>query len=122
VLRLGLFLESIEIVGTRASIELEALIDTGAEGNYVRGNARTKKRFEGLGYHFFKETDVSMPRRRKPKVYVQYTFSELRFLGQILLYPEFILMNDIDYDAIIGVEVMQIMGLDIDMWTHKLTY
>lgn len=119
---MGLFLEPIEIVGILDSIRLEALIDTGAEGNYIRGNARTKKGFEKLGYHFFKETDVSMPRQRKPSIYVQYTFSELRLLERTILYPEFILMNDIDYDAIIGVEVMQMMGLDINMWTHKLTY
>lgn len=120
---MGLFLELIQIIGTSGdNITVEALIDTGAEGNYIRGNLKTKGKLEKIGYHSFAETDVSMPRRRKPELHVQYTFSELRFLGKTLLYPEFILMNDIDYGAIIGVEVMQIMGLDINMWTHKLTY
>ena len=59
---LGLFLEPIEIVGTKDSIRLEALVDTGAEGNYISGNSRTIKKIEKLGYHFSKETDVSMPR------------------------------------------------------------
>ena len=67
VLSLGLFLEPIEIVGTKSSIRLEALIDTGAEGNYIRGQTK------------------------------------------------FILLNDIDYDAMIGVKVMQTMGMDINM-------
>ena len=45
-----------------------------------------------------------MPRIRKPKTYIEYQFLELRFLGKIITFPDFIVMDDIDYDAIIGVE------------------
>ena len=34
--------------------------------------------------------------------------------------PEFIILDGIDYDAIIGVEVLQIMGSSIDMRGDKL--
>ena len=121
MLSLGLILEWIEIVGTNSSIKLEALIDTGAEGNYIRGNAGMKEKIESLGFYSFNETDVSMPRIREPKTYIEYKFLELRFLGQIITFPQFIVMDDIDYDAIIGVEVMQTLGLNIDMSSDKIS-
>ena len=62
-----------------------------------------------------------MPRIREPKTYIEYKFLELRFLGQIITFPDFIVMDDIDYDAIIGVEVMQTLGLNIDMSSDKIS-
>ena len=52
MLCLGLILEWIEIVGTNSSIKLEALIDTGAEGNYISGNAGMKEKNRKFGFLF----------------------------------------------------------------------
>ncbi len=62
-----------------------------------------------------------MPRIRKPKTYIEYQFLEFRFLGKIITFPDFIVMDDIGYDAIIGVEVMQTLGLNIDMSSDKIS-
>ena len=70
--RRGIITEIIEIVGTNASKKVEALIDTGAEGNHI--SERSSKELESIGLSGLRET----------------------------------------------VEVLQIMGLSIDMRADKL--
>ena len=115
---MGIITEIIEIVGTNVSKKVEALIDTGAEGNYI--SERSSKEFERIGISGLRETYVSLAGSREKELKTAFIFKEVKMLNVILSEPEFIILDGIDYDAIIGVEVLQIMGLSIDMRADRL--
>ena len=116
--RTGIITEIIGIVGTNASKKVEALIDTGAEGNYI--SERSSNQFENIGMSGLHETYVSIAGSREKELKTVFIFKGIKMLNSMLSEPEFIILDGIDYDAIIGVEVLQIMGLSIDMRADKL--
>jgi predicted aspartyl protease len=94
------------------------LIDTGAEGNYI--SERSSKQFESIGILKFYETLVSIAESREKESKIAFLFKEVKILNAALSGPEFIILDGIDYEAIIGVEVLQMMGFSIDMRADRL--
>jgi len=115
---MSIITEFIEIIGTKGSKKVEALIDTGAEGNYI--SERRFKEFEKIGILNFRETYVSLPGSREKQSKPALVFKEVKIRNALLSEPEFIFVDSIDYDAIIGVEVLQTVGFLIDMKTDQL--
>jgi len=115
---MSIITEFIEIIGTNGSKKVEALIDTGAEGNYI--DRRRFNEFEKIGTLGFHETYVSLPGSRQKQFKPAFIFKEVKIRNAILSEPEFIFVDSLDYDAIIGVEVLQIMGFLVDMREHQL--
>ncbi|EQB71813.1 MAG: hypothetical protein AMDU4_FER2C00172G0009, partial [Ferroplasma sp. Type II] len=87
-------------------------------GNYI--SERSAKEFERIRISCFRETYVSLAGSREKELKTAFIFKEVKMLNVILSEPEFIILDGIDYDAIIGVEVLQIMGLSIDMRADRL--
>lgn len=75
---------------------------------------------DGIGFKVYSQTRVSIPGKRNTVMADTYIFIELKILTSCLSISEFIFLKDIDYDIIIGVEVMQILGLKLDMSTDKI--
>ena len=48
------------------------------------------------------------------------TFRNLKLNGVIVSEPEFIILENIDFPAIIGVEILQTIGLKLDFRTDTL--
>ncbi len=48
------------------------------------------------------------------------TFRNLKLNGVIVSEPEFIILDNIDFPAIIGVEILQTIGLKLDFRTDTL--
>jgi len=117
-IKMSINTEFIEIIGTNGSKKVEALIDTGAEGNYI--NRRRFNEFEKIGILNFRETYVSLPGSREKQFKPAFIFKEVKIRNAILSEPEFIFVDSIDYDAVIGVEVLQTVGFLIDMKTDRL--
>jgi len=115
---MSIITEFIEIIGTKGSKKVEALIDTGAEGNYI--SERRFNEFEKIGILNFSETYVSLPGSREKQFKPAFIFKEVKIRNALLSEPEFIFIDSIDYDAIIGVEVLQTMGFLIDMRADRL--
>lgn len=116
---MGIITEFIEVTGVWSTIKVEALIDTGAEGNYI--NEILAEKFEKLGIVRFYDTEVSIAGSREKELKTSLVFKELQLLGIKFAEPEFIIFDGIDYDAVIGVEILQILGLNIDMRLDKLS-
>lgn len=116
---MGIITETVEVTGVRGTIKVEALIDTGAEGNYI--NELLADRFERIGIIRFYDTEVSIAGSREKEMKIAFVFKELKLLETRLVEPEFIVFDGIDYDAVIGVEVLQTLGLNIDMRSDKLS-
>ncbi len=109
----------VNIKGKVASKSVEALIDTGAEGNYI--NKRVYKDFIKLGVSNFFEEYVAIPNSKKKVLCPAFTFREMRFSGKVFRLPEFIVVKDIDYEVVIGVEVLQSWKVKIDMALDRVS-
>ncbi|MGP6238893.1 hypothetical protein ACNF40_00555 [Cuniculiplasma sp. SKW4] len=48
------------------------------------------------------------------------TFEYLKLNGIIISEPEFIILENIDFPAIIGVEILQMIGLKLDFITDTM--
>jgi len=117
-IKMSIITEFIEIIGTKGSKKVETLIDTSAESNYI--SERRFKEFEKIGILNFYETYVSIAGSREKQLKLAFVFKEVKIRNAILSEPEFIFVDSIDYDAIIGVEVLQTGGFLIDMKTDQL--
>lgn len=120
---MGVITSQLEVVGMRGSKKVEVLIDTGAEGNYI--NEKLFLDFWELGITDLAETFISLPGvYEKDKKDILF-FSEIRVPDMVVSDPcltGFIFINDIDYDAIIGVELLEKVGAIIDMGLHEIDW
>ncbi len=75
---------------------------------------------DGIGFKVYSQTRVSIPGKRNTVMDDTYVFSELKISTSFLSISEFIFLKYIDYGVIIVVEMMQILGLKLDMSTDKI--
>ena len=108
---MGLIIDQIEIKGTIKSVKVSALIDSGAEGNYISAVLPNGIRPEQLGFVSYGEIPVSIPGLSIRELHGSLTFENLKLNGVIVSEPEFIILENIDFPAIIGVEILQMIGL-----------
>ncbi len=102
---MGIITEFIEVSGIYSTIKVEALIDTGAEGNYI--NEILAEKFKKLGIiKKIYNTEVSIAGSREKELKTVLVFKELQLLGIRFAEPEFIIFDGIGYDAVIGVEIL----------------
>ena len=105
---MGIITTQIEISGKILKSSFEALIDTGAEGNYIKYDIEL---IEKLGFSETRETYYNIPGVNGKVMALSFIFKSLKIINTEFLFPEFITIKNIDYDAIIGVEIMQILGI-----------
>ncbi len=117
---MGLIIEQVEIKGTVKSVKVSALIDSGAEGNYIGAELPNGIRPEQLGFISYGEIPVSIPGSSIRELHGSLTFENLKLNGVILSEPEFIILENIDFPAIIGVEILQMIGLKLDFRTDTM--
>ena len=80
--RTGIITEIIGIVGTNASKKVEALIDTGAEGNYI--SERSSNEFESIGIYGLHETYVSIAGSREKELKTIFIFKGIKMLNNVI--------------------------------------
>jgi predicted aspartyl protease len=117
---MGLFIEQIEVKGTSKSAKFSALIDSGAEGKYINAVLPSGIRPEQLGFMSYGEIPVSIPGSSSKELHGSLTFEYLKLNGIIISEPEFIILENIDFPAIIGVEILQMIGLKLDFRTDTM--
>ena len=117
---MGLIIDQIEIKGTIKSVKVSALIDSGAEGNYISVVLPNGIRPEQLGFVSYGEIPVSILGSSIRELRSSLTFENLKLNGVILSEPEFIILENIDFPAIIGVEILQMIGLKLDFRTDTM--
>ena len=117
---MGLIIEQVEIKGTVKSIKVSALIDSGAEGNYISTELPNGIRPEQLGFTSYGEIPVLIPGPSFRDMHGSLTFKNLTLNGVVISDPEFMIVDNIDFPAIIGVEILQMIGLKLDFRTDTL--
>ncbi len=92
------------------------MFDTGAEGNYIN----YKISADEIGFEVYSLSCVSILTKRNPELADTYVFKRLKILTGYISGAEFVCLKNLDFDIIIGVEVMQLLGLSLDMSTDKI--
>ena len=113
----------IEILGTRKRKLIQALFDSGAYSNYMR----SKSIYDGetpddIGFHVFEGTRESILADGRTTTGYMIRFKELNIEGVTIKEPKFLIWENLTWDAIIGVEVMQKLGIILDMNSDKILF
>ena len=119
---MGLIIDQIEIKGTIKSIKVPDLIDSGAEGKYICAVLLNGIKPEQLGFISYSEIPVSIPGSSFRDMHGSLTFKNLTLNGVVVSDPEFIILDNIDFPAIIGVEILQMTGLKLDFRTDTMQF
>ncbi len=117
---MGFVRENVEIVGSRKNKQLLALFDTGAYRNYIRKVMFDGETPDDIGFHTFEGTKeiILANGSNVPGDWVR--FREVRIVDAYLKNPLFIVVEDLTWDIIIGVELMQTLGVVIDPPNERL--
>ena len=119
---MGLIIDPIEISGTIKSVKISAPIDSGVEGNYINAVLPNGIRPEQLGIVSYGEIPISIPGSSSRELHNALTFANLTVNGIMFSEPEFIILENIDFPAIIGVEILQIIGLKLDFRSDTMRF
>jgi hypothetical protein len=118
---LGSIREEVRIVGTFKTKSIRALFDTGAYRNYIRKQLSDGDTVESIGFDTFEgEHDVFLADASKTKG-ERIRFKELVIKGLSEKGPEFIMMENLLDDVIIGVHLMQRLCISPDPSSEKIS-
>jgi len=118
---LGSIKEEVKIVGTFKTKRIEALFDTGAYRNYIKRELSDGDTVESIGYNTYEgEQRVILADMRESKG-EKIRFKELRIKSLSEKEPEFIIMDNLLEDVIIGVYLMQKLCISPDPLIEKIT-
>jgi hypothetical protein len=104
---MGLIIEKVEIKGTVKSVKDSALIDSGAEGNYISTELLNVNRPEQFGFTYYGEIHVSIPGSSFRDMHGSLTFENSSLKMVIVSEQEFIILENMDFPVIIGVQLFK---------------
>lgn len=122
---MGLIIKEVVLLGTKNTYKkVEALFDTGATLNCIGWKFRDDSSLDNIGVNYFgEERDIITPTGHAVKGRM-VTLKELKIGEKIVENPKFYLFEMVHmfdkYDLIIGVELMQELGISLKPVTHEL--
>lgn len=118
---MGSIREEVRIVGTFKTKSITALFDTGAYRNYIRKQLSDGDTVESIGFDRYEgEHDILLADASKIKG-ERIRFKELEIKGLSEKVPEFIMMENLLEDVIIGVHLMQKLCISPDPLSEKIS-
>ena len=117
---MGFLWEKITITGTRKTKNLRALLDSGASRNYIRKTLKDGHEVDDLGYRaYLGKQHVLLPDERKiPSIRV--IFDNVKIRDSTSWNTEFLVMDTLIHDVILGSNFLQEMGIILDLNEHKI--
>lgn len=120
---MGIIWQNIKILGTKKSKIVMALFDSGAYFNYIRSeNIFDRETPDDIGFHIFEGTKESILADGRFKKVDWVRFKEVYVNGITIKEPKFLIMKDLTWDAIIGAELMQQVGIILDTKNEKIVF
>lgn len=120
---MGIIRQNIKILGTKKSKIVMALFDSGAYFNYIRSeNIFDRETPDDIGFHIFEGTKESILADGRFKKVDWVRFKEVYVNGITIKEPKFLIMKDLTWDAIIGAELMQQVGIILDTKNEKIVF
>lgn len=117
---MGAIRDHIEIIGTQKSKEIMALFDSGAYRNYIREKLSDGETVENIGFPTYEGIHKAILANGDIAIGKKVRFKKLCIRGHTVEEPEFIIMEDLYEDVIIGTELMQKLGIALDLPNEKI--
>ena len=117
---MGTIREDVEIIGTVKGKKVKALFDTGAYRNYIKKVFYDNEKAEDIGFHIFEGLKKIILADGSITHGEMVVFREIRINGYSLKEVEFVIMNDLTEDAIIGVHLMQKLGINLEPQNKRI--
>lgn len=112
--KMGIIREEIEIIGTRKRKRILALFDSGAYKNYIKRELKDGDNAEEIGFHVFIGRHRVILANGDIATGEIVKFKEMVIKGHSISEPNFVIMDNLFEDVIIGVEIMQKLGLTLE--------
>lgn len=120
---MGEIREEIEITGIRKSKKIVALFDSGAERNYIRKILEDGNRVdEDIGFHIYGGIHRTILANTDEILGEKVKFKKIHIKERSFEDPEFIVMEKLFVDAIIGSKLMQKLGIILDLPNKRNNY
>ena len=111
---MGTIREEIEIIGTIKSKKIMALFDSGAYRNYIKNKLEDGDNVDNIGFPVYEGKHRAILANGAIAVGEKVKFKTIHIKGGTVKEPEFVIMEDLSEDAIIGVGLMQKLGITLD--------
>jgi len=111
---MGLIREDVEIVGIGKSKRIAALFDSGARRNYIRRRFEDGETVDDIGFHLYEGRHEAILADESVAIGERVRFTELRLRGRAVPNPQFVILDNLVEEAIIGAGFMQEMGIILD--------
>lgn len=113
---MGTIKKEIEVIGDKKSKKVIALFDSGAYRNYVKKEFIDGERAEDLGFHIFEGRCRVILANGEMGEGIKVRFRGIRFENFYVEEPEIVIMDNLIEDAIIGVHLMQKLGMTLNFF------
>lgn len=117
---MGLIKDEIEIIGMKKRKKISALFDSGAYRNYIKKNLKDGDSPESIGFHIFEGEHKAILANGVTAYGERVGFREICIRKQNMKEPKFVIMENLLADVIIGVELMQKLGITLDPPNEKI--
>lgn len=119
---MGFLWEKITITGTRKTKNLRALLDSGAARNYIRKTLNDNDKVGDLGYRaYLGKQHVTLPDERNiPSIRV--IFDNVKIRDSTFWNVEFLVLDTLIHEVILGSNFLQEMGIILDLNEHKIEF
>lgn len=120
---MGSVREEIEIVGTFKEKRVMALFDSGAQLNYIRKKLTDGDNIiEDIGLCVYEGKHIAIMADESRIAAERIRFKEIRIRSHKEQKPIFVIMDKLAEDAIIGVYLMQKLGISLDIPNESIKF
>ena len=118
---MGSIWRDIKVTGTRKSKLIQALFDSGSYSNFIRSESvYDGETPDDIGFHIFEGTKEAILADGRTTPADMIRFREIDIEGMKIIEPRFLVMKNLSWDVIIGTELMQQLGIILDMHSDKI--
>lgn len=118
---MGLIKHEIALVGSRETKRILALFDTGAYRNYLRRELSDGVRFDSIGIVEYDGPRKVIMANQDITSGEAVKFKEVIVQGRNFSEPAFVIMDSLLEDAIIGAQLMQQLGISLDLPNERMS-
>lgn len=117
---MGRIRQEVKLKGIWKSKNINVLFDTGAYRNYIKNELSDGEKIDSIGFHIYEGLHRVIFADGRQVNGEKVRFKELYINTINIKEPEFIVMEDLTEDAIIGVKLMQEFGIIPNPLSEKI--
>jgi hypothetical protein len=116
---MGLIHREVTITGLKQTLPIRALLDSGAVYNHVRCFSNDGTRVESIGVSGYKRKRPGRTATGEEFLAPVVVFPKMNLLGRDFPDPQFLVMENLEEELIVGAATMQAMGIVLEPRIHE---